>query len=97
MANSILAPDERALAEERAAKSVVHHQTKGCSDRFALGFTKLLRFSVDRARRQWGDVCGRICRRRGGDSRSLQADALDFLGDSANYAISLTVASVKLI
>ena len=26
------------------------------------------------------------------DSRSLQADALDFLGDSANYAISLTVA-----
>jgi len=30
------------------------------------------------------------------DSRSLQADALDFLGDSANYAISLTVASMAL-
>jgi Co/Zn/Cd efflux system component len=31
------------------------------------------------------------------DSRSLQADALDFLGDSANYAISLTVASMALV
>jgi len=30
-------------------------------------------------------------------SRSLQADALDFLGDSANYAISLTVASMALV
>jgi Co/Zn/Cd efflux system component len=29
-------------------------------------------------------------------SRSLQADALDFLGDSANYAISLGVASLTL-
>lgn len=29
-------------------------------------------------------------------SRSLQADALDFLGDSANYAISLGVASMAL-
>ena len=29
-------------------------------------------------------------------SRSLQADALDFLGDSANYAISLGVASLAL-
>lgn len=31
------------------------------------------------------------------DSRSLQADALDFLGDSANYAISLSVASMALV
>ena len=30
------------------------------------------------------------------DSRSLQADALDFLGDSANYAISLGVAGLAL-
>lgn len=30
------------------------------------------------------------------DSRALQADALDFLGDSANYAISLGVASMAL-
>ena len=29
-------------------------------------------------------------------SRSLQADALDFFGDSANYAISLTVAGMAL-
>lgn len=31
------------------------------------------------------------------ESRALQADALDFLGDSANYAISLTVASMALV
>lgn len=30
------------------------------------------------------------------DSRALQADALDFLGDSANYAISLFVAGMAL-
>ena len=30
------------------------------------------------------------------DSRALQADALDFLGDSANYAISLTVAGMAI-
>lgn len=30
------------------------------------------------------------------DSRSLQADALDFLGDAANYAISLGVAGMAL-
>ena len=28
------------------------------------------------------------------DSRALQADALDFLGDAANYAISLVVAGI---
>lgn len=32
-----------------------------------------------------------------GGSRSLQADALDFLGDSANYAISLGVAGMSLL
>ena len=31
-----------------------------------------------------------------GDSMSLQADALDFLGDSANYAISLFVVGMAL-
>ena len=31
------------------------------------------------------------------DSRSLQADALDFLGDAANYAISLAVVSLGLV
>lgn len=31
-----------------------------------------------------------------GDSKALQADALDFLGDSANYAISLGVAGMVL-
>ena len=30
------------------------------------------------------------------DSRALQADALDFLGDAANYAISLGVAGMAL-
>lgn len=30
------------------------------------------------------------------DSRALQADALDFLGDAANYAISLLVAGIAL-
>jgi cation diffusion facilitator family transporter len=30
------------------------------------------------------------------DSRALQADALDFLGDSANYALSLTVVGAAL-
>jgi len=31
-----------------------------------------------------------------GDSRALQADALDFLGDAANYAISLGVVGMVL-
>ena len=31
------------------------------------------------------------------DSRALQADALDFLGDAANYAISLLVAGMALV
>jgi ubiquinol oxidase len=47
MVNSVLTPDARALADERAAAPVVHHVPRGFSDRFALGFTKLLRFSAD--------------------------------------------------
>lgn len=31
------------------------------------------------------------------DSRALQADALDFFGDAANYAISLAVANMALL
>ena len=47
MVNSVLTPDARALEDERAAEPVVHHCPRGFSDRFALGFTKLLRFSAD--------------------------------------------------
>ena len=47
MANHILSPDDRALAEERAAEPVIHHAPVGFSDRFAYGFTKLLRFCAD--------------------------------------------------
>ena len=47
MVNTILSPDKRALAEEHAAEPLIHHQPDGFSDRFALGFTKLLRFSAD--------------------------------------------------
>lgn len=47
MVNTVLKPDARALAEEREAEPTVHHEPDGFSDRFALGFTKLLRFSAD--------------------------------------------------
>jgi len=47
MTNSILTPDRQALADEREARPEVHQQPNGFSDRFALGFTKLLRFSAD--------------------------------------------------
>ena len=47
MANSILTPDAKALEDERAAEPVIHHDPHGFSDRFALGFTKLLRFAAD--------------------------------------------------
>ncbi len=47
MVNKILAPDPLALAEEKTAQPVIHHAPHGVSDRFALGFTKLLRFSAD--------------------------------------------------
>jgi ubiquinol oxidase len=45
--NKLLAPTPRALAEEAVAEPVVHHKPAGFSDRFALGFTKLLRFAAD--------------------------------------------------
>jgi ubiquinol oxidase len=47
MVNKILSPDDAALAAERAAEPVIHHQPVGASDQFALGFTKLLRFCAD--------------------------------------------------
>lgn len=47
MANTILKPDEKALDDERDAEPVIHHLPNGFSDRFALGFTKLLRFCAD--------------------------------------------------
>ena len=47
MVNKVLEPDERALEEEKDAQPAIHHQPKGFSDKFALGFTKLLRFSAD--------------------------------------------------
>ncbi|CAM3272271.1 hypothetical protein SPAN111604_14210 [Sphingomonas antarctica] len=47
MTNTILAPNPAALVEERAAEPRIHHQPKDFSDRFALGFTKLLRFTAD--------------------------------------------------
>ena len=47
MTNSILAPDQRGLAEERVAQPTIHHQPADFSDRFALGFTKLLRLCAD--------------------------------------------------
>lgn len=47
MVNTILAPDRAALSEERHAEPQVHHLPSGFSDRFALGFTKLLRFTAD--------------------------------------------------
>ncbi len=47
MVNKILAPDDRALEEEKNAEPVIHHEPKGFSDRFAFGFTKLLRVCAD--------------------------------------------------
>lgn len=47
MVNSILTPDPEALAEEKEALPIVHYAPSGFSDRFALGFTKLLRFTAD--------------------------------------------------
>ena len=47
MVNRTLSPDRQALVEERDAQPVVHYAPAGLSDRFALGFTKLLRFIAD--------------------------------------------------
>lgn len=45
--NRTLSSDRQALAEEHEIQPVVHDKTDGFSDRFALGFTKLLRFIAD--------------------------------------------------
>jgi ubiquinol oxidase len=45
--NKVLAPHPRALAPDPAVEPVVHHAPVGVSDRFALGFTKLLRLAAD--------------------------------------------------
>jgi len=47
MVNSVLKPDSKAIATEREAEPAIHHLPHGFSDRFALGFTKLLRFTAD--------------------------------------------------
>jgi len=47
MANHILTPDAEALEKERVAEPIIHHRARGFSDRFALAFTKLLRFCAD--------------------------------------------------
>ncbi|MEO6248789.1 MAG: alternative oxidase [Sphingomicrobium sp.] len=47
MVNTVLKPDKLALATERDAQPVAHHEAQGFSDHFALGFTKLLRFCAD--------------------------------------------------
>ena len=47
MANKLLVPDDAALDHEREVDPGVHYQPSGFSDRFALGFTKLLRFTAD--------------------------------------------------
>jgi len=47
LVNKILSPDPEALAREADAEPVIHHKPVGLSDRFALGFTKLLRVAAD--------------------------------------------------
>lgn len=47
MANTILVPDDAALIAERDTEPAVHHVPTDISDRFALGFTKLLRITAD--------------------------------------------------
>jgi ubiquinol oxidase len=47
MVDTILAPDRKAPDDEREAMPDVHHAPNGFSDRFALGFTTLLRFTAD--------------------------------------------------
>ena len=47
MSNRRLQVSSEALKRERRAEPVVHHPPEGFSDRFALGFTKLLRVCAD--------------------------------------------------
>ncbi len=61
-----------------------------CAPAFDTHHARLPRSPVGRARRKSRDVRGRAARRAPySGSSSLAADALDFLGDSANYAASL--------
>lgn len=47
MSNDILKVDDAALARERATDAATHRRPSGFSDRFAYGFTRLLRFCAD--------------------------------------------------
>jgi len=47
MVNTVLTPDDAALAKERHTVPAVHFAPHGFSDHFALGFTKVLRFCAD--------------------------------------------------
>lgn len=47
MTNRIVVPDASGLDEEHDAQPTIHHQPVDFSDRFALGFTRLLRFCAD--------------------------------------------------
>lgn len=47
MVNAILSTDTQEPATDGNAKPLVHHVPTNFSDRFALGFTKLLRFTAD--------------------------------------------------
>ena len=47
MVNTILNRDRESLIDERDATPGIHYAPVGFSDRFALGFTKLLRFIAD--------------------------------------------------
>ncbi len=47
MVNSTLHSGAKAPVKERGAEPTIHHAPHGFSDRFALGFTKLLRFCAD--------------------------------------------------
>jgi hypothetical protein len=47
MVNAILSTDTPEPTSEGSAQPLVHHVPTDLSDRFALGFTKLLRFTAD--------------------------------------------------
>jgi len=47
MVNQVLTPSPESLAAELDAEPFIHHTPRGLSDRFALGFTKVLRFCAD--------------------------------------------------
>jgi Co/Zn/Cd efflux system component len=51
---------------------------------------------VGRSGHQYGDVRREVAAGLAAGSASLQADALDFLGDAGNYAISLFVVGMAL-